>query len=825
MTLSILAALNGAELLLRIDDTRLAAAALEAIGAVAPDAARLHLFSGWLQLREQKLSLAAKHFRLAQGRDPLEPLAFQGLAAALPPGPEQQLANDQANRLRTSKAIADLRRGKPYLARAPLELLHASHPDEQAWAILLAECLRRLGDVATARAVLREQLQRVPVAAPASLVAAALSDDEYVAFERLRDAARGDPAWITAEQLWAPDGPPFRLPPQPQVTLPPAVVTRLAEVGNISADDSQNTANQAIRTRTPVVQGKAGQPRGHTAKGAGNVVGPRQAQPAQLTLPADFGNEVADALTHIRRSSQRLFGQTTLPLGQGDTVALLLTHRASLTRRYGVAATDEIIRRMDLLRQILVNRGLRAEIMVLDDPSTIPGVQPLPDVTGNGGAQAIAEMLRRVRQSIIAHNYRLEAILLIGGDSIIPLHRLKNPVQDTDPALYSDNPYGSNGGSEHVPDTVVARFPDGGADGGALLLALLQRSIDYHEGWLVPQSSTSGFALPLLRRLANNPRAKDPVPAWGASTSAWQEPSEQIFREIATTKPLLFYPQEGPRALSQVRTPDWSNGRMLFFNLHGLSGGPNWYGQSAGASSSEPLPIAMTPGGIAELAPATICVSEACYGAEIMGRSPGDAIALRFLQQGALAFIGSTTTAYGAVKLPLGGADILAQQVFHNLRRGYPIGRALLLARDTMARLGIEEQGYLDPDDAKTLLSFVLLGDPWANPYVQSPVEPKSAAPAIEPVIAHREHLHLTAVSPAAAELARHLLAKIAPQFARVPLIAAGQSHPQHVAKGPGETYVFSADAQFITADGRHSEQIARVTVAHGIVQKVIQSR
>src|SRR4051794_17727772 len=170
MYLPIHDAFAGVELLLRLDQARLAEEALNAIADATPEAARLHLFRGWLMLRDHNAGLAAKYFRLSLGRDPLEPLALQGLAAALAPGAEQQAATERAERLRTSKAVADLRRGKPYLARAPLQLLHARHPNDQEWTLLLVECLRRLGEIDSARIVLGHQLDRVPVSAPASLL-------------------------------------------------------------------------------------------------------------------------------------------------------------------------------------------------------------------------------------------------------------------------------------------------------------------------------------------------------------------------------------------------------------------------------------------------------------------------------------------------------------------------------------------------------------------------------------------------------------------------------------------------------------------------------
>ncbi len=813
-------AFAGVELLLRVDATDLAGTALEAIANVTPEAARLHLFRGWFMLRERNMGLATKSFRLALGRDPLEPLAWHGLAAALPAGTEQLSAKERVARLNSAQAVADLRRGKAYLARAALEKLHADYPKHDEWSILLAECLRRLEEVDNARLVLAPHLERVPISAPAALLAAALSRDPLIVHERLREAARSDPAWISARRLWSPDAPPVALTNTPDVLLPRVVVERIAALNDVPGFSFSIEGRKPNPSAQPSTKG-AGSAHYGGLQAKGQSTGDRAPQ-------ADVEPDLVDVFGQIQRATQRIFGRTPHPLATGDTVALLVTHRGALTRRYGTAVTDEIERRLELLQRALAERGLSSEILIVDQPGVggLAGLAPVPQhAQGNGVAHAIRDVIRAARRRIEKQNQRIDAVLLVGGDGVIPFHRLQNPSQDADKVVYSDNPYGSDGGSEHVPDYVVARLPDGGADGGELLLALIQRSIDYHEGWLVSHGSDSGLAIPMLRRLVANARAKAPVDGYGASADAWREPSEEIYSELGSRQPLLYYPPDvGDQRIAPADV-DWRSGRILYFNLHGLPGGPNWYGQISGAASDEPLPVALTPPDVDELVPGTICVTEACYGAEIMGRSAGDAMALRFLERGSLAFIGCTATAYGAIRLPLGGADVLVQQIFQNLRRGQPIGRAMLLARDWMARITLEQQGYLDPDDAKTLLSFVLLGDPWASPYVKPVTESKIELPAISPIIATRMPVGATTIAPGTIDIARKLIAKLAPQFSRSTFVAAGQGRPDRAPKGAAGTLVFSAATDLATRDGRRGPQIARVTIAHGVAKKVLLSR
>jgi hypothetical protein len=77
--------------------------------------------------------------------------------------------------------------------------------------------------------------------------------------------------------------------------------------------------------------------------------------------------------------------------------------------------------------------------------------------------------------------------------------------------------------------------------------------------------------------------------------------------------------------------------------------------------------------------------------------------------------IGSTGIAYGSVNTPLIGADLLGFLFWKNMREGMLAGEALMAAKIDMAREMIRRQGFLDGEDQKTLISFVLYGDPFAR--------------------------------------------------------------------------------------------------------------
>ena len=178
---------------------------------------------------------------------------------------------------------------------------------------------------------------------------------------------------------------------------------------------------------------------------------------------------------------------------------------------------------------------------------------------------------------------------------------------------------------------------------------------------------------------------------------------------------LLSSPPTSKSNLLNGQTPD---PKFAYFNLHGLKDSPEWYGQRdlAKPSSSPEYPIAMEPANFtAKTSSPEIVMSEACYGANILDKKVDEAISLNFLACGTRAFVGSTCIAYGSVSKNLIAADLLAHHFWTHVKAEVSVGYALMRAKLALAKKMTEEQGYLDGEDQKTILSFVLYGDPLAS--------------------------------------------------------------------------------------------------------------
>jgi hypothetical protein len=168
--------------------------------------------------------------------------------------------------------------------------------------------------------------------------------------------------------------------------------------------------------------------------------------------------------------------------------------------------------------------------------------------------------------------------------------------------------------------------------------------------------------------------------------------------------------------------------QLGYFNLHGVPDGSEWYGQSDPAlpEAGPDFPVAMRPEDIRNGGSAPKLVfTEACYGANIIGKSVNDAISLKFLVSGTQAVVGSTCISYGSLAAPLSSADLLGRVFWSLLQEGFTAGESLRRAKIHLTREMHRRQGYLDAEDQKTLISFVLFGDPLAQPF-QTKISPKT---------------------------------------------------------------------------------------------------
>lgn len=435
-------------------------------------------------------------------------------------------------------------------------------------------------------------------------------------------------------------------------------------------------------------------------------------------------SESKEALISIQEELNRLaqsLEQPDLAGADGRFPALvLLSSRAGLTNKYGASNYETILTELHALADATRKTGRwGAHMIIVDDPQSTgaDAINPVPNLD----PWATKNLLRDLDASLEPQGERIGALLIIGGHDIIPFHLLPNPVDDDDLEVPSDNPYATLDENYFIPAWPTGRLATGKESSPELLLKQI-RSITAHR--LSSQKSKRGISRMVSAVLGwiNGANRSQSI---GMSAEVWQRPSHAVFRTIG--KP-------GALAISPPLQADSSQGAYLnrkgiqlgYFNLHGLSDSPEWFGQRDPFEKTESpdYPIALRPQDILNSGRAPkIVFSESCYGAHIFDKATEEALSLKFLASGTQTLIGSTCISYGSVTTPLIAADLLGRLFWTHLREGYPAGEALRRAKINLAREMDRRQGYLDGEDQKTLISFVLYGDPLVSfdPSVSTP--------------------------------------------------------------------------------------------------------
>jgi hypothetical protein len=219
-------------------------------------------------------------------------------------------------------------------------------------------------------------------------------------------------------------------------------------------------------------------------------------------------------------------------------------------------------------------------------------------------------------------------------------------------------------------------------------------------------SREPGFFLSVLETAANRAREAGRS-AFGLTANVWVRASENVYDPVKSDEDLTV----SPPVRESTFEAGWIDKKVYhYFNLHGGEDTASWYGQQG---VDQPMIAAYKPKNLdgADVRNAIIC-SEACYGANIIGKGVRDAISLTYLEKKAACFVGSTKIAYGPEEPPSTEADLLVLKFFERLKEGLTFGDAFMKAKQDFARETIAASQGLDGSDQKTLIEFVLYADP-----------------------------------------------------------------------------------------------------------------
>jgi tetratricopeptide (TPR) repeat protein len=404
---------------------------------------------------------------------------------------------------------------------------------------------------------------------------------------------------------------------------------------------------------------------------------------------------------------------------------VIVTSHEGLQKQYGPQTAKVIEGLLNELSLAIARRpGWGSLVLIVDQPASM-AAYGLSAVSHEDANQVKLE-IAGLDSALVKKGQMIGALLVAGSEQVIPFHHLPNPTEDSDTFVSSDNPYASIDENFFVPDWPVGRLSGGRGSDSSLLVRQIRALISRYTGDLIKAQWWNH--LPLISSLfgyfLSNESLNGYKTSFGYTAQVWKNSSTSVFKPIGPERAMLVSP---PVVTGTV----WQSGllpaKMAYYNLHGLDDSMEWYGQKSatGPNSLPDYPVALSERDFSNnRKPPRVIFSEACYGASIENKNDHESLALKFLSLGTHALVGSTCIAYGSVANPLTAADLLGNAFWTNVKGGQPVGFALMNAKISLAKLMHSRQGYLDGEDQKTLLSFILLGDPLAGT-VEKPILPK----------------------------------------------------------------------------------------------------
>ena len=367
---------------------------------------------------------------------------------------------------------------------------------------------------------------------------------------------------------------------------------------------------------------------------------------------------------------------------------LILTVKSALQKKYD-ANYPEVLSLLNQLIEADKEKGLNSMIVFLDDRKKLSPIR----IKAIQGGKSKDKDYKNSIDSLYKY-YDADYILLFGAIDIIPQQKLKNLLyephgDDDDQWVASDLPYACNEPYSTdlnkflTPVRVVGRLADiNGVADMELVSTMINNIISFKPK-----------------------QKKDYLPHFAVSALVWRKSTEKSIENI--------FPGKSNLKLVPPTKYHWKRSQLKplshFFNCHGSLSDPSWYGQRGGR-----YPKAMTSVILqGEVQRNTVITAECCYGAQLYKPLEKDLpgsmpICNAYFKNGAIAFLGSSTIAYGPVTTN-DQADLVTQYFYMNILSGASAGRALLEARQKYI---LNHGPDLSPTDLKTIGQFNLLGDP-----------------------------------------------------------------------------------------------------------------
>ncbi len=296
----------------------------------------------------------------------------------------------------------------------------------------------------------------------------------------------------------------------------------------------------------------------------------------------------------------------------------------------------------------------------------------------SGSVENVTDAIKKI-QAVFKAKY----LFILGNENIIRVSEWKNESYDSDQTVTSDLSY----------QTLNLVSPWDGHNYVFADVIRVGRLPSYHGESI--EQFTSYF-----KNVMNAKGSFSNLTTYGLSAKVWKNESDYEYKSLGSS-PTDSAPTVTINTVDNRISPQTN---ILFFNLHGSENTKFWYGQEG-----DVYPEAFEPKNINTINNPFFLGVEACYGAKFTGnQSEEDSIVIKAMQNGCVAFLGSSKIAYGTSNPPGCCADLVIGEFLKQIMKGKSAGDAHVLG---LKRL-VEETENFDDAEIKTFAEFGLFGDP-----------------------------------------------------------------------------------------------------------------
>jgi len=397
------------------------------------------------------------------------------------------------------------------------------------------------------------------------------------------------------------------------------------------------------------------------------------------------------------------------------SIKLSVTVKSRLEKKYDTDALNDIKAAVERWKKADADRGIHTVHVEGDNPEDETmkeqGLTAVSDVTPGKIKQTIDDLWKKITPT---PHY----LVLFGCHDIVPMFVVPNPSnlwkdEDFDKNVPTDNPYASSEpfseddqNSYLVPDRVIGRIPD-------MVSAPHDTGRNGDPAWFVDYLDNA-------RKWESKPDSFYNKPYIICTDEAKEAGTKCVRKALPTsTLPLLICPPD-----SDISTPARQrlSAPLHMIKCHGNKKDATFWGYEESDESKDEPHAAIPSATLKEyLEPRTVVATMCCYGAQIFSPKDADSwpLASTYLRKGALGYVGSTMMAWVGLDT-MSGADWIVSAYLKSVLEGESIGLAFLKSKQDYHRHDGIRGRVIDVEGEKTLIEYILLGDPSIHPVSSS---------------------------------------------------------------------------------------------------------